>query len=344
MKLGVVLGAGGTVGLAYEAGALMALKELGGIDAADADLLVGTSAGSIVAAHLRSGWSVEDLWRSARGEQPNLLGATEEEVARRRDELLPPAFTSPVDALLRVAGSGWILGRSLVRWPMPQVPGLTWALPSGLLKMSSSDDVFEANLSASWPEEEVYLPAVDTISGRRVVFGRPGSPTATLHQAVMASCAVPGIFAPVRIGRRVLVDGGIDSTSHLDLAVKAGCELVIAVVPMAFSLHDPPDLAAQLFRRMPSRWLAKEAAYALARHVEVLLLLPTAAEVGLHGLNFLRRDRWGEVAEAAYRSTAAALSTGAFRAALDGRHRRRRAAAGPAAPDHPPSGPAGRGR
>ncbi len=55
MKLGVVLGAGGTVGLAYEAGVLMALKELGGVDAAEADLLVGTSAGSIVGTQLRRG-------------------------------------------------------------------------------------------------------------------------------------------------------------------------------------------------------------------------------------------------------------------------------------------------
>jgi NTE family protein len=324
VKLGVVLGAGGTVGLAYEAGVLMALKELGGIDAADADLLVGTSAGSIVAAHLRAGWSVEDLWRSARGEQPNLLGATEEEATRRRDELLPPAFASPTDALLRVMGSGWILGRSLVRWPMPHLPGLAWVLPSGMLTMASANDVFAENLPEAWPERDIWLPAVDTVSGRRVVFGRPGSPTATLHQAVMASCAVPGVFAPVRIGRRILVDGGIDSTSHLDLAVKAGCDLAITVVPMAFTPDDAPDVVHQLVRRMPTRWVAKEAAYAKARGVDVLLLRPTAAEVELHGFNFLRRDRWSEIADAAYKSTATLLATERFRSALDHHLGRRR--------------------
>ncbi len=317
MKLAVVLGAGGTVGLAYEAGVLMALKELRGIDAAEADLLVGTSAGSIVAAHLRSGWSVEDLWRSARGEQPNLLGATEEEATRRRDELLPPAFRSPADALLRLAGSGWILGRSLVRWPMPHLPGLAWVLPSGMLTMSSATDVFAENLPEAWPERATWLSAVDTVSGRRVVFGRPGSPKATLHQAVMASCAVPGVFAPVRIGRRILVDGGIDSASHLDLAVKGGCDLAIAVVPLAFTADDPPDLVHQALRRMPSRWLNKEVAYAKARDVDVLLLRPTSAEVAIHGINFLRRDRWPEIADAAYQATAAALATEPFRTTLD---------------------------
>jgi len=328
VKLGVVLGAGGTVGLAYEAGVLMALKELGGVDAAEADLLVGTSAGSIVAAHLRSGWSVEDLWRSARGEQPNLLGDTEEEAARRRDELLPPAFGSPADAVLRMVGSGWILGRSLVRWPLPHVPGLTWVLPSGLLKMSSAEDVFAENLSEAWPDRDVYLPAVDTVSGRRVVFGRPGSARATLHQAVMASCAVPGVFAPVRIGHHVLVDGGIDSSTHLDLAVKAGCDLIIAVAPLAFTPDDAPDLVHQLVRRMPTRWLSKETATARAQDVEVLLVRPTAAEVALHGFNFLRRDRWPEIAEVAYQSMAAALATTRFRTALAALPRRRRGAGG----------------
>ena len=324
MKLGVVLGAGGTVGLAYEAGVLMALKELGGIDAAQADLLVGTSAGSIVAAHLRSGWSVEDLWRSARGEQPNLLGATEEEAERRRDELLPPAFASPLEAAVRVVGSGWILGRSLVRWPLPHLPGLAWVLPSGMLTMSGASDVFAENLPEAWPEGDIWLSAVDTVSGRRVVFGRPGSPQATLHQAVMASCAVPGVFAPVRIGRRILVDGGIHSTSHLDLAVKGGCDLAITVAPMAFTPDDPPDLFHQALRRVPTRWLAKEAAYARARDVEVLLLRPTAAEVAIHGVNFLRRDRWPEIADAAYQSTATALATDRFRTVLEGRLGRRR--------------------
>jgi len=220
-------------------------------------------------------------------------------------------------------GSGWILGRSLVRWPMPHLPGLAWVLPSGMLTMSSARDVFAENLPEAWPEGDIWLPAVDTVSGRRVVFGRPGAPPATLHQAVMASCAVPGVFAPVRIGRRILVDGGIDSTTHLDLAVKGGCDLAIVAAPMAFSPDDPPDLVHQVVRRVPTRWLAKEAAYARARNVQVLLLRPSAAEASLHGVNFLRRDRWAEIAEASYKATATALATERFRAALEGRHGRR---------------------
>jgi len=128
----------------------------------------------------------------------------------------------------------------------------------------------------------------------------------------------------VRIGRRILVDGGIVSTSHLDLAVKGGCDLAITIVPMAFTPEDPPDLVHQVLRRVPMRWLAKEAAYAKARDVDVLLLRPTAAEVGIHGVNFLRRDRWPEIAEAAYKATATALATERVRATLDTRLGRRR--------------------
>src|SRR5438045_9591837 len=71
-KVGVVLGGGGMVGLAYHAGVLRALEEVGGFRPADADLIVGTSAGSVVGAYLRSGWTTEDFWQLAMGTHPRL--------------------------------------------------------------------------------------------------------------------------------------------------------------------------------------------------------------------------------------------------------------------------------
>jgi NTE family protein len=312
--------------MAYHAGVLMALKELGGFDAAEADLLVGTSAGSMVAAHLRASWSVEDLWRSNQGEDVGLIGSTPEEAERRRAALMPPAARHPLEAVARLFGSAWILSRSIVRVPMPRVPEpLGRLFPGGLLTSSTLEDILSETLDRPWPDQPLWLPAVDTASGRRVVFGRPGAPSASLVKAVMASCAVPGVFPPVKVGKRVLVDGGVDSTTHLDLAVKFGASLVIGVVPMAYDPADPPDPVHQLIRRQPSRWLAKEVAYARARGVEVLLLRPSAEECRLHGARFLRNDKWEEMADAAYRSTAAALATPRFRSALEGvrgpRHR-----------------------
>src|SRR3954452_22290698 len=75
-RVGLVLGGGGMVGLAYHAGVLRALEELGGFRPADADLIVGTSAGSVAGAYLRSGWSTEDFWQLALGTHPELEGLT----------------------------------------------------------------------------------------------------------------------------------------------------------------------------------------------------------------------------------------------------------------------------
>jgi NTE family protein len=71
-RIGIVFGAGGTVGMAYHAGVTRALEQVAGIRPADADLLVGTSAGSVIAAYLRSGWTGEDFWAFALGTHPTL--------------------------------------------------------------------------------------------------------------------------------------------------------------------------------------------------------------------------------------------------------------------------------
>src|SRR2546430_1216023 len=76
VKIGLVLGAGGTVGMAYHAGVLRALREVGGFAAEDADLVVGTSAGSVVGAYLRSGWTTEDFWHLALGTHAELEALT----------------------------------------------------------------------------------------------------------------------------------------------------------------------------------------------------------------------------------------------------------------------------
>ena len=71
-SIGIVYGAGGTVGMAYHAGVTRALEQVGGIRPAEADLLVGTSAGSVIASYLRSGWTGEDFWAFAMGTHPTL--------------------------------------------------------------------------------------------------------------------------------------------------------------------------------------------------------------------------------------------------------------------------------
>lgn len=308
MKVGLVLGAGGTVGMAYIGGVLRALHQVGGYDASEADLVIGTSAGSVVGAYLRSGWTTADFWAIAMGgpapgRAPMLDGPSDGQV-----DLFTRAFRTPVDAARRGLGSAYVLSRSVVRVPTPPMPdSLRRMFPAGMFHMTEGRRRFHAELPTEWPVDPLWLCTVDVTTGRRVVLGRRGAPPGTLQDAVMASCAIPGMYAPVKVGERVLIDGGIHSTSNLDLASRAGCDVIIGVIPMAFDTQPGPDVVSQLVRRLPSRRLAAEVAAARRRGVKVLLFRPTADEVRLHGLNLMRRTGWDTIAQAAYDATARTL-------------------------------------
>lgn len=312
------------VGLAYHAGVLRALEAEAGFVPADADLIVGTSAGSVIGAYLRTGWTTEDFWHLALGTHPTrrgigVSGVTGEAVAA---DVFVPSWRTPFDLYRRAVGSAYVLGRSFlpVRLPFPlSVPlpaVLARLFPGGLFDMAEGRRRFDEELPVEWPEQPLWLTTVDIQTGRRIVLGRPGAPTASLRQAVMASAAIPGFYRPVRIGKRVLVDGGAHSSSNLDLAVKDGCELIVGVVPMAFDTAALPARLMQLVRRWPARSLAAEVAMARRRGVEVLLLRPTAAEVRTHGFNMMRPDGLDRVARDAYEATARTLATDRFKAVL----------------------------
>lgn len=317
MKIGLVLGGGGVVGLAYHAGVLHALEEVGGFAPDDADVIVGTSAGSVIGAYLRTGWSTEDFWQLALGTHPTALALGGDDPAERRRQLMAPAAMNPVDLVRRGVGSAYVLSRSFVRLPVPQLPSaLRQLFPGGMFANAEGRRRFAEELPDEWPERSLWLTAVDIGSGRRVVLGRDGGPPSTLQRAVMASCAIPGVYQPVRVGGRVLVDGGVHSSTNLDLAVAAGCDLIIGVAPMAFDTATLPGSMQQLVRRMFARSLAREVADARTRGAEVLLVRPSPGELRLHGLNMMRPDRAEDVARAAYESTAAMLATDRFRSAL----------------------------
>jgi predicted acylesterase/phospholipase RssA len=120
----------------------------------------------------------------------------------------------------------------------------------------------------------------------------------------------------VRVGDHVLVDGGAHSTTNLDLAVRAGCDLIIGVAPLAYDPAGPPGPLVQLARRVPTRALAQEAGVARRRGAQVLLLRPSAKEVRSHGVNLMRGAGLERTARDAYESTARSLGTDRFRRAL----------------------------
>ena len=317
MKTALVLGAGGTVGLSYHAGVLRALEQVGGIDPAAADLIIGTSAGSIVGSYLRSGWTSEDFWNLAQGTHEALAGLEPAEVDALRSELFTPRFHTGPQLVRRLLGSGFVVARSVWRMPLPVAPRWVGRLfPGGLFDMTEGKRRFADDLPLAWPNDPLWLCTVDITSGRRVVLGRPGSPPADLHQAVTASCAIPGLYQPVPVGRLTLVDGGMHSPTNLDLAARSDCDLVICVAPMAFDTALAPNPLQQLMRRFPARRLASEVSVVRSKGAEVLLLRPTRVEVRRHGANLMRTSGWGDLATGAYDETARMLDTPRFRRVL----------------------------
>ncbi|HEX2040534.1 MAG TPA: patatin-like phospholipase family protein [Acidimicrobiales bacterium] len=321
MKVGLVLGGGGMVGLSYHAGVLRALEVEAGFRPDSADLIVGTSAGAVVGAYLRSGWTTDDFWQLALGTHPSMKGIGRDDASGSAPEIFVASWRTPIDLYRRAVGSAFVLGRSFVRWPVPPLPIpsiLAKAFPGGMFDMVEGRRRFDQELPEAWPDRPLWLCALDLGSGRRVVLGRPGSgaPEATLRQAVLASAAIPGIYRPVRVGGRVLVDGGAWSSTNLDLAVKAECSMIIGVAPMAFDPERAPTRLLQLVRRLPARSLSAEVAGARGAGAQVLLVRPDDAELRLHGLNLMRPDGLDRIAKAAYEATARALATERFRSFL----------------------------
>ncbi|MEY2591458.1 MAG: hypothetical protein QOJ67_3442 [Acidimicrobiaceae bacterium] len=304
----LVLGAGGTVGLAYHAGVLKALAEVAGIEAAGADLIVGTSAGAAAGAFLRSGWTSDDLWQRAIGTHPDVAELTEEERAEQQRAIFTRTWTGTADLARRGVGSSYALLRSLSPLAGPPVPGWVgrW-FPAGLFSMASAEETFARDIGVEWPAQPLWLCAFDLVGRRRVVLGRDGDTELPVYKAALASCAIPGLYRPVRDGRRVLVDGGVSSTTNADLVAGRSTDQVIVVAPMAFDPRNAPNPAKQLARRRASRALSAEVKQVRASGLPVTVLRPGLEEIGLHGRNFMRMDTSEQVARLAYECAARAL-------------------------------------
>jgi NTE family protein len=278
---------------------------------------VGTSAGAVAAGYLRSGWGTEDVWRLVMGTHDCLAGLTAAEIDALRAEMFTPRFRNAPELARRTVGSTFVLGRSVVRAPALSVPGwLQRWFPGGLFDMTAARRRFAIDLPDAWPARPLWLCTVDVANGKRVVLGRPGAPAADLRRAVLASCAIPGLYKPVTVGGRVLVDAGARSDTNLDLGVTEGVDLIVAVAPSTFDPSDPPARLTQLVRRVATRRLAAEARFARRAGCPVLLVRPSAADIGAQGLNFMRSTGWERVALQAYDTTARMLETPRFQEAL----------------------------
>jgi NTE family protein len=159
-----------------------------------------------------------------------------------------------------------------------------------------------------WPEPDLWICAVRRRDGRRVVFGRPGSPPAPIHLAVAASCAVPGYFAPVRIGDRTYIDGGVHSPTNAAILRGAGLDVAIVVSPMSGPAGWWPGFSATT-RRHAARLLEREVRALETEGVQTVVFAPGSPEQGVMGDDMMSRDRLNEVIQQAFLAAGAHAAT-----------------------------------
>ncbi|MBV8941766.1 MAG: patatin-like phospholipase family protein, partial [Solirubrobacterales bacterium] len=143
------------------------------------------------------------------------------------------------------------------------------------------------------------VTAVDRRTGRRVVFGSPGAPSATVADAVTASCTVPWLFEPVEISGREYVDGGVWSPTNLDVAPAGRDAQVLCLSPTASLPGSNSALA--LIRRVTRSAISLEALVLRRRGVAVRLVAPNVESSAAMGTNFMAREPRGRVIAAGYR-------------------------------------------
>ncbi len=299
----VVLGAGGTVGHAYHAGVLAALHDRLGWDARQADTLVGTSAGSIVAALLRAGMPARDLARRARREPLSPAG----QAVADRAALAPPGTMVPPRRITRgpMASPAALRRAARAPWTINAGSLAAAALPEGTLPTHQIAAPFRA-LYDAWPEQAMWIVAVQLDTSRRVVFGRDTTDVA-VADAVRASCAIPAFFEPVRIDGHRYVDGGVHSTTNADVVAAHRPDLVIVSAPMSTvrGAARGRELPMRQFARVS---LAREVVTLRARKVPVMVFHPTSADLEVMRGDALDPSKSAPVCERVYETASARLA------------------------------------
>jgi NTE family protein len=174
-------------------------------------------------------------------------------------------------------------------------------LPRGQIDISERARGLDEHTGTRWPAG-LRICAVRRSDGARVVFGRPGDPTARLAPAVLASCAIPGYFQPVTIDGIEYVDGGVHSATNADVLRAEGLDVVVVVSSMS-AAHGSANGADGLLRRAVHRRTEREIARLEQAGTVVISLEPGAESRRAMGLRAMAEDRSPRVIEAAYEET-----------------------------------------
>ncbi len=244
-KTALVLGGGGFTGGVYEIGALRALDLLAvNRTVNDFDIYVGTSAGAFVASMVSAGVTPEEMSRVVNNRMPTPFRDVD------LGTLLKPNYvdfaTRSVLMPLRLMGlARTIAGRWREASLMDVLTGLAEALPPGLYNGSGIEDYVARMFAESdrtddfrLLEPELYLVATDLDTCERIAFGSHGWDDVPISKAVSASAALPMVYRPVDIKGRQFVDGGIVTTTNVDIAVERGAKFIVVVNPLVPYVND----------------------------------------------------------------------------------------------------------
>lgn len=295
----LVIGCGGVAGGAWTIAMLDSLSRATGWDPRTADILMGTSSGSVIVSLLGGGISVERLLENQRTGHSR---STQWNHDRSSGGALPPLPSGPLPGAPGLVWQG-LRGRASA---MTALSGL---LPKGRLDIGPLQQLISTVATTrDWvAHPATWVVAVDDRTAERVAFGSPGAPHARLQDAVSASCAIPGWAPPIRIGRARYLDGGIASPTSADLLAHSDIDEVIIITPMASRKLDRPASLAHRAERMMRKVMTARVTSEIAKLEQsgkrVLWLDPSPEDLHAFGYNMMDPKRRHLVLETALRTT-----------------------------------------
>ncbi len=337
-RTALVLGGGGITGAAYHLGVLTAMNAMSkNVSVNDFDMYVGTSAGSVIASCLANGVTPEDLMLANLGHESASIPAID---AR---EIMTPDRRG--------------IARSMIRWPFgvlgavrryvghpfttSVVDGLG-AIAEGLPQAVYTTDGIERYLRDVLTQSgrtnhfrdtrrRLFITATNFDTAERRVFGADRNTDVPISEAAAASTAIPLLYAPRQIGDGVYMDGGLRSTTNIDIAIAHGAKLIVVVNPLVPYVHDIrhmlpsatglpsrhlsqkgfPHIAAQTFRIMAQAQVEKELEVIQHAHpdVDIILVEPRSDDEHLFVFNLMDYGSRERIARHAFESVAIDLVT-----------------------------------
>lgn len=293
-KTALVLGCGGVAGAAWSIAVLEQVEKQLGWDARDADILIGTSAGAVLAALLSAGVPLSQLLACQRG------GST---LCRWNHDVDTGPALPPRPALAFTAAA--LLAKGL-RGEVSALTALTGVLPQGRADMSPFMCLIDSVVPrGEWSAHAAaWMMVVDAHSGERVAVGRDVQ--MPMNAAVCASYAVPGWCPPVNWQGRRYLDGGIASPTSADFLLGENIDRAIVLAPMASSDPDQPRSALAKIERRVRRYMTsivdREVAALEQQGIEVVRLEPLAEDLRAIGFNMMDPARRLKVFETAQRT------------------------------------------